>query len=281
VPTLDLAQSQQLLVSVVSEGYANRHSPLPGAYVKAELLLRARNQEAVFSERELGFKSFLEFVKTVPQIAIQGRSGSDVLLAPVTASEVLSAFATPVSRIRRDFWRAFVEFPVPNTVRLYDPNEDKILHELVGTTRQGVIVEPITRETQLQWRKTFAEEQPDDLKAILLASLGGPTGNSFNEFARRLRENPSLMRAWNRFAQKLITDHISAWAIANNVPEECWSAGKQSPYTTSSTDGAASKVQTVSQRSELYNLFDSLPLEDLLQIQVPLAWVLKVLREKG
>lgn len=280
MPILDLAQSQQLLLRVVSEGYANRHSPVPGAYVKAELLLRTRDQEAVFSERELGFKSFLDFVKTVPQVAIQGRSGSDVLLAPATASEVLSAFAAPVSRIRRDFWRAFVEFPVSNTVRLYDPTEDKILHELTGTTRQGIVIEPIDRQTQFEWRKTFAAEQPDDLRTTLLASLDGPTGNSFNEFARRLRENPSVMRAWNRFSQKLIADHVSAWAAANHVPEECWSAGKQSPYSPTHADSAAAKVQTISQRAELYNLFDSLPLEDLLQIQVPLAWVLKVLREK-
>ena len=43
----------------------------------------------------------------------------------------------------------------------------------------------------------------------------------------------------------------------------------------------ASKVQNIGQRAELYNLFDSLPLEDLLQLRVPLGWVLKVIRDKG
>ena len=111
---------------IVEEGFAQRHSPLPGAYVKAQLLSRAIDQGTTFSERALGFKGFLEFVKTVQQVAIQGRSGSDVLLAPITASDLLSTFAEPLPRLRRDFWRAFIEFPVPNTVRLYDQNDDKM-----------------------------------------------------------------------------------------------------------------------------------------------------------
>ena len=103
---LDLVQSQLLLVRIVEEGFAQRHSPLPGAYVKVQLLSRAVDQGETFSEQTLGFKGFLDFVKTVQQVAIQWRSGSDVLLAPITASDVLSAFAEPLPRLRRDFWRA-------------------------------------------------------------------------------------------------------------------------------------------------------------------------------
>jgi len=170
---------------------------------------------------------------------------------------------------------------VPNTVRLYDQNDDKILHEDVGSTKQGILIEPIPRETQLQWRKTFSEEQPENLKPTLLAALEGTGTAAFNEFARRLRENPSVMRAWNRYVQKLITDHVSEWAATNHVPEDCWSAGKQLSFAGRGTEGSASKVQNIGQRAELYNLFDSLPLEDLLQLRVPLGWVLKVIRDKG
>jgi len=69
---LDLAQSQQLLVRIVEEGFAQRHSPLPGAYVKAQLLSRAIDQGTTFSERALGFKGFLEFVKTVNKSPFRG-----------------------------------------------------------------------------------------------------------------------------------------------------------------------------------------------------------------
>ena len=112
---LDLADSQALLVRVVERLYAQRHSPVPGALVKAQLLSEAASQDATFNENELGLRNFLEFVKTVPEIAIQIRIGSDMLLAPATAADTLAAYARPLPRLRRDFWRAFIEFPVPSS----------------------------------------------------------------------------------------------------------------------------------------------------------------------
>src|SRR5579863_9304491 len=129
MPALDDAQARELLVRIVQKYYSERHSPVPGAFVKAQMLAEAQQDGTTFSERELGFRKFIEFVHTVPDIAIQGRSGSDILLAPGTATERLAAYAPPLPRLRRDFWRAFIEFPVENTVRLYDPDEDQILHE--------------------------------------------------------------------------------------------------------------------------------------------------------
>jgi len=43
-------------------------------------------------------------------------------------------------------------------------------------------------------------------------------------------------------------------------------------------EAVSEKPQNVSQRAELYNFFDQLPIEDLLQLRVPLEWVLKVTR---
>lgn len=39
------------------------------------------------------------------------------------------------------------------------------------------------------------------------------------------------------------------------------------------------KTHSIGQRAELYNILDSVPIEDLLQLRVPLDWVLKVTRE--
>jgi hypothetical protein len=279
MPALDHARARDLLLRLVQKFYAERHSPLPGAFVKAQMLVEAQQDGALFSERELGFKRFIEFVRTIPEIAIQGRSGSDILLAPATATELLSAYASPLPRLRRDFWRAFIEFPVENTVRLYDPGEDKILYEEATSQRQGVLIEPVPRDAQLQWRVTFAKEQPETIKKDLLAALQGVGTAVFNEFARRLRENPSVMRAWNRYLQKQITDCVATWASANEIPEERWLAGAQGIQVLRSiSDATLSKSQNISQRAELYNFFDRLPIEDLLQLRVPLEWVLKVTR---
>ncbi len=277
MPALDQERARELLKRVVTKYYGERHSPLPGAFVKAQMLEEAKESGAEFSEHELGFRRFIEFVKTVPEVAIQGRSGSDVLLAPSTATDLLAAYASPLPRLRRDFWRAFIEFPVPNTVRLYDKVEDKIFHEEASTLRQGVVVNPVARETQLQWRRTFAEEQPEAIRKDLLAALGGDGSTVFNEFSRRLRENPSVMRVWNRFLQKQIIDHVATWAVANGVPRERWQAPpRQIELFRTAGEPPISGVPSLSQRAELYNLFDQLPIEDLLELRIPLAWVLKM-----
>lgn len=280
MPTLDLEQSRGLLLKVVQDLYAERHGPAPGALVKAQMIREAILQGASFSERELGFKSFVDFVRAAPGVGLQIRIGSDMLLTPSSATKILSAYACALPRLRRDFWRAFIEFPVPNTVRLYDEAEDKILYEDAATQRKGVLIEPVPRETQIQWRRQFAEEQPEDIKRALFSALDRTGSTLFNEFARRLRENPPVMQAWNRYLQKLITDQVAAWAAAHNIPADRWRGSARYTRTDGSLTEASSKPQSIGQRAELYNFFDNLAIEDLLQLRVPLELVLKAKRDK-
>src|ERR1019366_6173167 len=116
MPALDHSGARDLLLRVVNKYYAERNSPLPGAFVKAEMLTLAKEEGSEFSEPALGFRKFIEFIRTVPDVAIQGRAG-----------ELLAAYAAPLPRLRRDFWRAFIEFPVEGVSRRYDPDEDKIV----------------------------------------------------------------------------------------------------------------------------------------------------------
>ena len=87
MPALDQAGASELLRAVVNKHYAERHSPLPGAFVKAQMLSDARQSGSEFNEHSLGFRKFAEFVRTVSGVAIQDRSGSDILLAPATAGD--------------------------------------------------------------------------------------------------------------------------------------------------------------------------------------------------
>ena len=58
---LDLAQARDLLLRVVNKFYAERHSPLPGAFVKAQLLVEAtiwRKTRAVgFTSKSMAIES--------------------------------------------------------------------------------------------------------------------------------------------------------------------------------------------------------------------------------
>ena len=135
------------------------------------------------------------------------------------------------------------------------------------------------RAQGLEWRKTFSEEQPEPIRESLLAALNAQGSAIFNEFARRLRESPLVMRAWNRYLQKQITDHVEAWAAKFGVPRDRWLAPSHGiQFFRADSEVAAPKPQNISQRAELYNFFDQLPLEDLLELRVPLEWVLKVTR---
>jgi hypothetical protein len=242
------------------------------------MLAEAQRLGNVFSEKHLGFHKFIEFIRSVPDVAIQGRSGSDVLLAPAGSRELLDAYATPLPRLRRDFWRAFIEFPVDGTVRLYDSADDKIVYDDVGSQRSGIAVEPVSRDTQLQWRRVFAEVQPEPVRSTLVECLDQQGDNAFNEFARRLRETPPVMKAWNRYLQKQITDHVANWAKSHGVPEERWLALNRQGLGFSRQDQGSTPTRPthVSQRAELYNLLDQLAVEDLLELRVPLGWLLKI-----
>jgi hypothetical protein len=279
VPPMELEISRQLLRKVVESLYSKRHSPVPGAQVKARLIEEAEATGGTFSERELGFTGFLEFVKSAPGIAVQIRPGSDMLLAPATATDTLSAFAEPLPLVRRDFWRAFIEFPVVGVVRIYDPDEDKIFYDASPETRKGIAIEPVTRDEHIAWRRTFSEEQPEPTHSELLNCLGRAGSSVFTDFARRLRENPAIMQAWNRYLQKKITDRIAEWAQHHGVPEDRW-RGVSSKWLggVSQRDGLRLNAQPIGQRAELYKFLDDLPIEDLLQLRVPLDWVLKVMR---
>ncbi len=248
--------------------------------VKARVVEQASQQGASFNERELGFKNFIEFVRTVPEIAIQQRPGSDMILAPKGAEETLSAYAHRLPRVRRDFFRAFIEFPVPDTCRIYDPVQDKVIYEPAGGKRNGIPIEPIKKDTQVEWRREFAAEQPDEVNTVLTAALGSPHGSPFTEFARRLREHPLVARSWNRYLQKRITDCVASWADANKVSSDLWQVAADDFLAGSPTTGTDLRPRGTSQRTELYNFFDSLPLEDLLKLRVPLELVLKAAREK-
>jgi hypothetical protein len=279
MPSLDYARASDLLRRVVNRHYTERHIPISGAFVKSQMLAEVQADGSKFSERELGYRKFVEFVRSVEGIAIQGRAGSDILLAPVTAGELLASYATPLPRLRRDFWRAFIEFPVQGVVRLYDPDEDKIIHVEAGTQRPGIEVDAIAQEVQIQWRRTFSQEQPETIRSSLLSILDAPGSGVFVAFARRLRENPSVARAWNHYLQRQITDQVALWAAKNRVPEERWLASSHSiQFFRADADVITARPQNISQRAELYNFLDQLPIEDLLQLRVPLEWVLKVTR---
>jgi hypothetical protein len=201
-----------------------------------------------------------------------------MLLAPSTAGDLLYAYAVPFRECDVTFSER------SSSSRSLTPSgftiqSRTILTDNEPSTRKGIVIEPIAREVQVEWRRNFAQEQPDPVRGTLLAALDGVGTAVFNEFARRLRENPSVMHTWNRYLQKQVTDRVAQWAAANGVSEDRWCSGISRSDDVSSREPMPTKTHSIGQRAELYNFLDSVPIEDLLQLRVPLDWVLKVTRE--
>jgi hypothetical protein len=88
------------------------------------------------------------------------------------------------------------------------------------------------------------------------------------------------MHSWNRYLQKQVTDKVAEWAAANGISEDRWCSGTSRADESSAQESMPLKTHSIGQRAELYNFLDSVPIEDLLQLRVPLDWILKVTREK-
>ena len=119
------------------------------------------------------------------------------------------------------------------------------------------------------------------MRLALLLAIDKPGKAAFNEFATLIRHNVAVSRAWNRYLQKQITDHVTKWAENNGIAEERWMAPAQGLQASRALGDAVSNPPNISQRAELYNFFDQLPIDDLLQLRVPLDWVIKVTRRSG
>lgn len=269
--SLALEALYEIAARVVRELHEKRHGPIPGAILKPAVTSAVANQGETFDVKALGLSSFADFVAAVPGIALQRRPGSDFLVAPTSSNEVLAAFAEDKPPIRRDFWRAFVEFPTANAVRLYDPASDKIRTEPLGSGTEGIVVEPIPLEVQLQWRREFAAEQSGEAHDALTAIVERPGRAAFNDFARYVRDNPNIFRVWNRYQQKQVADWVERWSQKHGLSGELWKGISRS---------SVHQPVTINRRAEIYNLLDQVPIEDLLQIKVPLEWLLKITQGK-
>jgi hypothetical protein len=221
--------------------------------------------------RSLGFASFGAFMEQVPDISFERRPGSDFLAAPAGSSKLTKAFARPYIRIRRDFWRAFIEFPKPGTIRVYDGRDDKVLYLPAESPVEGPRISPVPESVQLAWRRQFVESELETLKGVSVPMLRDAGRDAFNEFARFIRENPQISGAWNKYHQSLLSDWIMKWSADNGITFSSLETAVDSVLNTNSLPS--------SKRVELYNLLDQIPIDELMDLRVPLRWLLVPARE--
>ncbi len=98
--SIDVESLREITKRLVTEMYEKRRAPIPGAIVRPALTKELSGRGESLDLHDLTVRRFLEFVEAVPGISVLRRPGSDFLVAPANATEVLAAFAEDRPRIR-------------------------------------------------------------------------------------------------------------------------------------------------------------------------------------
>jgi len=300
-----------LLGKLVLENYAaNRRSY--GASLKPEL--RRRTFDG-FDERRLQFASFrrfLEAAKDADVIALhEPPKGPDLEATPPgkpslahtsPAAKPIAEDATappPRKRIRHDLWKAFVDWDA-RWRRAYDQEqgtavrfpahpaplerpESESLRRLVRDQPDRFIdIDPILFGRQLEWMQDFTQTVSDPgARSALNSALSDD--RPVRAFSQELQANPQLRHQWNATKLAHVEGAIRQWAegsglkleIHEPAPVRGRGAARKADYSGQEVQAQRSVEQLHSLRSLLHVAIDRMPEAELLQIRLPVEYLVR------
>lgn len=259
--SLNEAEARQLLKTVLSELWPADPRPILGSRLKAALVANAAKNGTEFDEALLGYRGFADFVSRSGVAAVKFRAGMDILIAPIEHAASLDREPEKRLTIRPDFWRAFVSFVIVDEARAYDRAHDRVVTGPRETIpADAVPIDPISPITQLEWRRNFVNSLPNSPLASIQSALRSQKG--FKVFAEALRQYPNLRASWNQLWMNEVSAVIRAWGQRYGIPDEVWfkSPGVQ---------------DREALRARLYEVLDAIPIDNLLEISIPLRWLVE------
>jgi hypothetical protein len=271
--TMSEQEARNLLSQVLNEKWLRERRAVLGSQLKAALIDAASKSGSEFDETQFGYRNFAEFLKQTGVVALKFREGTDILVTPIEHPEALED-SNSRPRIRRDFWEAFIGFPVPGELRGYNPATDSIRIAHSGTLPDGTIpIEPASKELQLSWRKDFLEFLGVDSPVYAIKDQLNDF-NAFRTFSQALRAHPTFQAEWNRVWVNAALNYITDWARKQRVPGTPWLFAPEPNASVQSHFNAPipSARESNSERQKLYLLLDQIPLDKLSRLQVPLGW---------
>ena len=253
------------LRQVVESLWSNQRRPILGSRLKKELLDKLESEGLEFDEQAAGFKSFVDFVSKSGFLAVRTRPGTDMFVVPIEEAALLKEpREESKERVRSDFWRAFVGFPKAGERRYFDPAKDQVL-KIPERAVQPALPEivPFTKEEQLGWRREFADKMDPNnpLRERLLGSLVAP--NELHEFSSCLRSEPGAQNSWHRFLSQKVRAGLEEWAKKNGLAPEL-----------RLEEGTSAGISE-DKRRKLYSVLDKIPVDLLLDLTVPLRWLVQ------
>lgn len=226
-----LLRSFEMLADVVSAISRDGKRPT-AAGVKSAMLAR----DAEFSERAFGFRQFILYLRAAEERGLVWIASdelghpriSDVPIVDspppmVEQARVPATSLEPAVKIRSDLWFATIPW-ASNVLRLWDRASSRAL--VMPTDHSGrplwetrpdrfVVINPVPKETQLEWMHEFARtHSPADESDILDALSDSAAPGAFKQVLQKLR----LEDSWTQVLQARAAEHLRAWAAENAVP---------------------------------------------------------------
>ena len=226
-----LSHSFERLADVVSAISHEGKRPT-AAGVKSAMLA----QDAGFSERAFGFRQFILYLRAAEQrglvwIAYDELGHPRISDVPIVDSppplveqaRVPATTHEPAVKIRSDLWFATIPW-ASNVLRLWDRASSRAL--VIPTDQSGrplwetrsdrfVAIDPVPKETQLEWMREFARTQPPSQESDILEALSDSAApGAFKRVLQKL----TLEESWTQVLQARAAEHLQSWAEENTVP---------------------------------------------------------------
>ena len=296
-PTLT-APAIELAASLVASAAERDFHP-----TAAELKLQMLRGMPAFSEKELGFRKFLDFLNAAqdqgrlfvflddkghPRLSNEPVAGHSVPASPIPPDEA-------PTRMRQDLWSAIVHWEDLSD-RFWDRKERRAIYVPVDADgaplwtsepARFTRITPVSRDQHLVWMNEFAEGLEGVKRDALLQAIavGAPRG----AFKITLRRH-GLITLWGAELQRRVTDHAEAWAVAEGVrldqivekstqspppaaPAPADSAtAPQAPSPTLPRDESLTESDRL--RRRLHGVIDRMNFAELAALQVPAIYLL-------
>lgn len=198
-----------------------------------------------FSESELGFSAFRDFVSAAAEAdyvkIFKSVTGHSIVLLPgeqpedVTQREAAARIdsGTPtrndsapvtVGRLKHDVWSSFVTWYDSHS-RLWDRDNQRSFVFPVDengdpawtddTPHRFVQIPAVDQPTQIEWMREWAQKVPSPDRDVLVGALepGVPLG----QFRRELQA-AGLATSWRAELQRRVGAHVAEWSRAHDIP---------------------------------------------------------------
>jgi len=207
---------------------------------------------------------------------------------PAECRQTLPVAVTPLPlpaanfrRLRSDVWLGFVAgTPVGRRFLNRTSGEVKSGQTDVPEPSQSwVELTPIDQKEDKADAIRFLEEEELSGKAELERSLDG--GGWFHLFAKSLRKiNPSAAFRWKRRRSHRVTAVVEEWRSRNDLRSELIYEVPSTQRRPSTTRGfrADANAETLDLRDLVLNILTGMPVEELLDLRVPIREVVAALR---